>query len=117
MDKHEAAQRVADHLFDAERALDEALTKMALLVAATTAARPAFGVALKVGAPAISKMSDVTAALAMQREALAAAHDEIAVVQRLTGARPNMTGGGDKPPTPDSRLPALRAVDGEAVAA
>ncbi len=109
MDKHQAAQHVADTLFDAERALDEALTKAALAIAAITAARAPLGVSLKTGAAAVTRMSEGAAALAGVRETFAAAHDEIAVVQRAIRVRPNMIGGGEKGPNQDA-IPLLARV-------
>ena len=106
MDKHQAAQRVADDLFEAERALDEALARAATAVATASAARQALGVSMKTGASAISKMAEGAAAIAGVRETFAAAHDEIAVVQRAIGVRPNLFGGGEKGPNQDS-IPSL----------
>ncbi len=105
MDKHQAAQQVADSLFEAEHALDEALAKAAHAIAVATASRTALGVSLKTGASAVTKMAEGAAALASVRETFAAAHDQIAVVQRAIGVRPNMTGGGEKDPQ-HSILPA-----------
>ena len=109
MDKHQAAQHVADTLFEAERALDEALVKAAAAMSAAAGAREALGVSLKTGAPAITKMAQGAAALAGVRETFAAAHDEIAVVQRAIGVRPSLFGGGEKGPNQDS-IPTLHRV-------
>lgn len=100
-DKHVAAQRVADHLFEAEHALDEAIARLASLVAVIPDARPALGVALKTGAPALTKLARTLPVLAELRETVASAHDELAVVQRAIGVRPNMVGGGEKDPNSD----------------
>ncbi len=109
MDKHQAAQHVADTLFEAERALDEALVKASVALAAATGAREALGVSLKTGAPAITKMAQGAAALAEVRETFASAHDDIAIVQRAIGVRPNMFGGGEKGPNQDT-IPTLHRV-------
>src|SRR5579875_2904111 len=95
-DKEAAAQRVADHLFEAERALDEALARMAALVAVIPASRGELGVSIKTGAPAVAKLASVLPALAEARLTVGSAHDDLAVVQRAIGVRPNMVGGGEK---------------------
>ena len=108
-DKHAAAQRVADELFKTEQQLDLALSQAARLVAEMAGSRQEFGVAMKVGAPALTKFSSVVETLAAAREVLAAGHDEIAVVQRAIGVRPNLFGGGEKGPNQDS-IPTLHRV-------
>jgi hypothetical protein len=110
-DKQAAAQRIADQLFEAEYALDEALAKMATLVAAIPAARGDLGVSMKTGASAVTRLAGVVPVLAELRQTVAGAHDELAVIQRAIGVRPNMVGGGEKDgDQQDVMSPGLRRV-------
>jgi phage-related tail protein len=98
MDKQQTAQQVADSLFKAEASLDTALADLAEAIAVTTRARAELGLGLKIGAGAVSKMTEVASQLAGGRETVAAAHDDLAAVDRLLHLRTVMTGGGDKGP-------------------
>ena len=111
MSRDVAAQRMADSLFEFERALDLALARGAESIATAATTRAELGLGIKCGASAISKLAAVLETLAGAREGVGGAHDEFAVLSRALRLRPNMIGGGDKGPN-DEALPvsALRQV-------
>ena len=113
MDRIEVVEGVAEHLFLAERKLDEAFAAMADLARHLPAAREQAALGIKVGSSAVSRVTQALGQLASTRETIAQAHDEFAVVQRAMGVRTKMVGGGEKPTVPDAAVAArhLRAID------
>ncbi len=101
MNRTEVAVGVAERLFIAERKLDEAFAAFAELAAHLPAARQGADLGIKVGVGAVSSVAVALGQLAAVRQTVADAHDQFAVVQRAIGVRTAMTGGGDKPPSPD----------------
>lgn len=115
-----AAEQIASALFDAETAIDEALTKTAALAGAIPALRKRAGASALIGQEAMERASQAVLALAEARRAVVETHKELTVAQAQIGlGAVKMSGtngdGGSKPqPTVEAQVPvgrrALRAV-------
>ncbi|MBX3483589.1 MAG: hypothetical protein KF737_08725 [Phenylobacterium sp.] len=95
-----AAQEVATALFDAEAAIDAALSKTAALTGVMPSLRKAAGASALIGQDAVERASQAIMALAEARRAIVETHKELSVVQGQIGlGAVRMTGDdGDKPP-------------------
>jgi len=94
------AEQVAGALFEAEAAIDAALTKTAALTGMMPQMRKGVGASALIGQDALERASQAIAALADARRAIVETHKELSVVQgqiglgAVTMADPT---GGDKP--------------------
>lgn len=96
-----AAQEVATALFDAETAIDAALSKTAALTGVMPALRKAAGASALIGQDAVERASQAIMALAEARRAIVETHKELSVVQGQIGLGAVKLGGDpgtDKPP-------------------
>lgn len=94
------AEQVAAALFEAEAAIDAAVSKTALLTGAMPALRRQAGASALIGQDALEHASQAIMALAEARRAIVATHKELSVVQGQIGlGAVRMTGDdGEKPP-------------------
>jgi len=95
-----AAEQVAGALFEAESAIDMALSKTAQLAGVMPALRKAAGASALIGQDAVERASQAIMALAEARRAIVETHKELSVVQGQIGlGAVRMEGDmGDKPP-------------------
>jgi len=95
-----AAEQVAGALFEAETAIDAALSKTAMLTGMMPHLRKAAGASALIGQDALESASQAIMALAEARRAIVETHKELSVVQGQIGlGAVRMAGeGGDKPP-------------------
>jgi hypothetical protein len=95
-----AAEQVASALFEAETAIDVALSKTAMLAGVMPNLRKAAGASALIGQDAVERASQAIMALAEARRAIVETHKELSVVQGQIGlGAVKMTGDvGDKPP-------------------
>ncbi|MFN3945313.1 MAG: hypothetical protein ACK4K7_10320 [Allosphingosinicella sp.] len=111
--RKEAAQQVADRLFAAEQAIDEALARAAELNAAMPAARSRANLAAQVGQDALEAAAESFAALVRARHQIVEAHRRLDAAKTQIGLRTVAIGGGmEKPPM--GRAAHLSIVDGAA---
>jgi hypothetical protein len=110
-----AAEQIAAALWDAESAVDVALSKTASFTSVMPALRGQAGASALIGQQAVERASQAVAALAEARRALVEAHKELTLAKQQVGlgAVTMDNVGGTKPPvtmptTADAR--ALRAV-------
>lgn len=94
------AEQVAGALFEAEAAIDAALTKTAHLTGVMPALRKQAGASALIGQDAVERASQAIMALAEARRAIVETHKELSVVQGQIGLGAVRMGGdmGDKPP-------------------
>jgi hypothetical protein len=109
------AEQVAAALFEAEAAIDAALTKTAALTGAMPAMRRQAGASALIGQDALEHASQALMALADARRAIVETHKELSIVQGQIGLGAVTMGGdmGQKPPpqaahTERTRMRALR---------
>ena len=95
-----AAQEVASALFEAESAIDAALSKTAALTGVMPALRKAAGASALIGQDAVERASQAIMALAEARRAIVETHKELSVVQGQIGLGAVRMAGepGEKPP-------------------
>ncbi len=89
---------VADDLFAAEAAIDNALAAAARLTGAMTEARMEANVSAVVGQDAFDGVSETLAALTSARRSIVRTHNGLAVVKDQVGLRTVNIGGAFKPP-------------------
>ncbi len=96
-----ASEQVADTLFQAESAIDAAITKIAALAGAIPTARVSAGLSALFAQDAVERVADTLAALTQARRGIVETHKELAVVQRQIGLGAVAFGGDlQKPPPP-----------------
>lgn len=96
------AEQVAGALFEAEAAIDLALSKTAHLTGVMPSLRKRAGASALIGQDALERATQAIMALAEARRAIVETHKELSVVQGQIGlGAVVMTDptGGDKPPT------------------
>jgi hypothetical protein len=95
-----AAEQVASALFEAETAIDAALSKTAMLAGVMPSLRKAAGASALIGQDAVERASQAIMALAEARRAIVETHKELSVVQGQIGLGAVKMAGeaGDKPP-------------------
>jgi hypothetical protein len=95
------AEQVASALFEAEAAIDAALSKTAHLTGVMPSLRKRAGASALIGQDAVERASQAIVALAEARRAIVETHKELSIVQTQIGlGAVRMTGdNGDKPPT------------------
>jgi hypothetical protein len=109
------AEQIAGALFEAEAAIDAALSKTAHLTGVMPALRKEAGASALIGQDAVERASQAIAALAEARRAIVETHKELTVAQHQMGLGAVMIdpGSGEKPPTlADHSGRRLRAVRG-----
>jgi hypothetical protein len=95
------AEQVAGALFEAETAIDAAISKTAALTGAMPALRKQVGASALIGQDALERATQAIMALADARRAIVETHKELSVVQTQIGlGAVVMTdpGSGNKPP-------------------
>jgi hypothetical protein len=93
------AEQIACALFEAEAAIDAALSKTANLTGVMPALRKQAGASALIGQDAVERASQAIAALAEARRAIVETHRELSVAQDQVGLGAiALDGGGDKPP-------------------
>jgi hypothetical protein len=95
------AEQVAAALFEAETAIDNALTKTAALTGAMPSMRKGVGASALIGQDALERASQAIMALADARRAIVETHKENSIVQTQIGlgaVTMNDPGTGGKPP-------------------
>lgn len=94
------AEQVAAALFEAEAAIDAALTKTANLTGTMPAMRRQAGASALIGQDALEHASQALMALAEARRAIVETHKELSIVQGQIGLGAITMGGdgGEKPP-------------------
>src|SRR3954468_10503290 len=111
------AEQIAGALFEAEAAIDAAISKTATLTGVMPALRMEAGASALIGQDAVERASQAIAALAEARRAIVETHKELSVAQHQIGlgAVAIDTGSGDKPAANAASAGGrrLRAVTGE----
>src|SRR3954464_8558505 len=79
------AEQVAGALFEAEAAIDAALSKTAMLAGVMPQLRKAAGASALIGQDAVERASQAIMALAEARRAIVETHKELSVVQDQIG--------------------------------
>lgn len=93
------AEQIAGALFEAEAAIDAALSKTAQLTGVMPALRQQAGLSALVGQDAVERATQAISALAEARRAIVETHKELSVAQGQVGLGAVMIdSGGDKPP-------------------
>lgn len=97
------AEQIAGALFEAEAAIDAAITKTAALTGVMPALRTQAGASALIGQDAVERASQAIMALAEARRAIVETHKELSVAQEQIGLGAVMIdAGGDKPPVTGS---------------
>jgi hypothetical protein len=98
-----AAEQIAGALFEAEAAIDAAITKTAMLTGVMPALRSQAGASALIGQHAVEHASQAIMALAEARRAIVETHKELSVAQEQIGlGAVAIDAGGDKPPVQGS---------------
>lgn len=113
--RREAAEEMAAKLFQAEKAINDAITAAAQLVAFMPQACGQAGVTAAYGQAAVTEAVAAINALSEARERIGASHTKLSAIQRQVGLRTMALGGQEKPP-PEALATGLRAVGGEQAA-
>jgi hypothetical protein len=94
------AEQIAEALFEAEAAIDAAISKTAQLTGVMPALRTQAGASALIGQHAVEHGSQAIMALAEARRAIVETHKELSVAQEQIGLGAVMVGtDGTKPPT------------------
>jgi hypothetical protein len=113
------AEQIASALFEAEAAIDAAITKTATLTGVMPSLRKEAGASALIGQDAVERASQAIMALADARRAIVETHKELSIAQTQIGLGAVMLGdpGGPKPAPlfaqderPQTGRRALRAV-------
>jgi hypothetical protein len=101
-ERRSAAEQIAAALWDAESAVDVALTKTANFTGVIPALRQQAGASALIGQEAMERASQAVMALAEARRALVEAHKELTIAKQQVGlgAITMDDVGGSKPPNP-----------------
>jgi hypothetical protein len=93
------AEQIAGALFEAEAAIDAAITKTAALTGVMPALRTQAGASALIGQDAVERASQAIMALAEARRAIVETHKELSVAQEQIGLGAVMLGdtGQEKP--------------------
>lgn len=98
-----AAEQIAAALWDAESAVDLAMTKAATFTGVLPALRRQAGASALIGQEAMERATQAVMALAEARRALVEAHKELTIAKQQVGLGAitmDDVGGGQKPPQP-----------------
>ena len=98
------AEQIASALFEAEAAIDAALSKTAQLTGVMPALRGKAGLSAIIGQDAVERATQAVMALAEARRAIVETHKELSIAQEQVGLGAVMVGdpGGDKGPNTPS---------------
>jgi hypothetical protein len=97
MKRRIVAERLANHLFTTEVAVDTTLALMGDLIAAMPRARLEAGLAAGVGQQAVDRVLEAASGMASARRSLIAAHEALVDAKDQIGLRRvTLVGGGDK---------------------
>ena len=91
MEKVLVAKTLANKLFSAEDAIDEALVKAAALLSGMIEAKAQLNVSLSTADPAVAKVTEALAALSASRTAMVSAHKQLEESKLRIGVRTKMT--------------------------
>lgn len=109
------AEQIAGALFEAEAAIDAAISKTAQLTGVMPALRKQAGASALVGQDAVERASQAIMALAEARRAIVETHKELSVAQVQVGlGAVAIDGGGTKPPSAVASGRTLRTVSSAA---
>jgi hypothetical protein len=98
------AEQIAGALFEAEAAIDAAISKTAQLTGVMPALRKEANLSAVIGQDAVERASQALIALAEARRAIVETHKELAVAQGQVGlGAVALDGGGTKPSTAVAR--------------
>ena len=95
------AEQIAAALFEAESAIDAALSKTAALTGVMPSLRKQAGASALIGQDAVERASEAIMALAEARRAIVETHKELSIAQAQIGlgaVTMNDPGSGTKPP-------------------
>lgn len=113
LERRQAAGEVAQKLFEAELAIDQALTKTAELVGILPAARLKANLAATIGQPAVDGATGAVAALSQARRSIVVTHEELAAAHRRIGLGRFASGSGLEKPEDEVPQPTgIRALPG-----
>jgi hypothetical protein len=105
------AEQIAGALFEAEAAIDAALTKTAHLTGVMPALRREAGASALIGQDAVERASHAIACLAEARRAIVETHKELSLAQQQVGlGAVAIDGGGTKPSSAIASARTLRSV-------
>ena len=104
-----AAREIADQLFAAERAIDDAVAQVAALTACMPRARMEANIAATVGHAALERSASTMAALIQARGEIIAAHEALAEAKDQIGLRTVAVGGMYKGPPQAQALTLVEA--------
>ena len=113
--KNQAAQRVAELINDAEKAMDEAMAKASILVAELPQLQTQAGLNAGWAQPAIVSVCAALSDMTTARGSLISAHKSLSVIQRKLGLA-IVAGPGNSKPSDDSTIPPLGLRDNRVVA-
>lgn len=114
-DKTLAAQRVADLINDAERAMDQAMAKASILVAELPQLQSQAGLNAGWSQPAIVSVCAALSDMTTARGSLISAHKSLSIIQRKLGLV-IFAGPGNGKPSDDATIPATAFADSRVVA-
>jgi hypothetical protein len=112
-ERRSAAEQIANALWDAESAVDMALTKAATFTGAIPALRRQAGASALIGQEAMERASQALVALAEARRALVEAHKELTLAKQQVGLGAitmDEVGGGKPPPPPAPEMVSARRI-------
>jgi hypothetical protein len=112
--RKEAAQQLANRLFETEGAIDEAITKMADLAGYMPVARNTAKLSAVVGQEVIVQAAQTLAALVEARGQIVETHHKLAITRDQIGLREMAVGGGNNKPgfeATKEREPVVTLVD------
>jgi hypothetical protein len=99
-ERRKAGDQVAESLFEAEAAIDNALAKTATLAGRIPMARREAHLSALFGQEVIERISDTIAALTHARRGIVETHKGLAAVQRQLGLGAVAYGGNESKPNP-----------------
>jgi hypothetical protein len=97
------AEQIASALFEAETAIDAALSKTATLTGVMPSLRQQAGLSALIGQDALERATQAIAALADARRAIVETHKELSLAQEQIGLGAVMFGDTGKPPVEFAR--------------
>lgn len=107
--RREAAQQVADSLFESEAAIDAAITAVAKLAGVMPAVRADAKLSALIGQGALERAIEAMGELGAARRAIVETHKELSIAQRDIGLGAVSYGTGEeKPPAPSAGLTVVK---------
>lgn len=109
--RREAAENLANRLFETEAAIDEAIRKMADLTGYMPVARETANLSAVIGQDALTNAAQALSSLIIARGQIVDTHNSLAETRDQIGLRTMAMGGGfDKPPRKASASANVRLV-------